>query len=76
MERRADQVLVDDRPARKLARELGLDVIGTVGVLLAAKRHGLLPVVRPELDKLLKASFFLSPQLVDAIIRDAGESEP
>lgn len=72
---RHDQVLIDDRPARRLARALGLDVIGTVGVLLAAKRQGLLAAVRPELDKLLAASFFLSPQLVDAVLHDAGEAE-
>lgn len=72
---RWDQILVDDRPARNLARELGLDVVGTVGVLLAAKRQRLLTAVKPELDKLLNASFFLSPQLVQAVLAIADESD-
>jgi predicted nucleic acid-binding protein len=70
-----EQILLDDLPARKIARELGLSVIGVLGVLLAAKRQGLLQLVRPEREKLLKTSFFLTPQLVEALLRDAGEAD-
>jgi hypothetical protein len=69
------QILLDDLPARKVARDLGLSVIGVLGVLLAAKRHGLLALVRPELEKLLRTSFFLTPQLVEELLRDAGEAD-
>lgn len=69
------QMLLDDLPARKLARDLGLRVVGVLGVLLAAKRQGLVALVRPELEKLLKTSFFLSPQLVEELLREAGEAD-
>jgi hypothetical protein len=35
----------------------GLNVIGTLGTLVAAKRAGLLKSIRPELDALVRTSF-------------------
>jgi hypothetical protein len=71
----ASAILVDDRPARRLAQEAGLNVIGTLGLVLDAKRTGIIANVRPELDKLLETSFFLSEQLYNQLLRLAGESE-
>jgi predicted nucleic acid-binding protein len=61
----ADAILLDDRPARRVTEVAGLNVIGTLGLLLEAKRMGLIATVRPELDKLLETSFFLSQALND-----------
>jgi ribosomal protein S18 acetylase RimI-like enzyme len=71
----ADAILLDDRPARRVAEAAGLNVVGTLGLLLEAKRVGLLASVRPELDKLLETSFFLSRQLYERLLEMAGESE-
>src|SRR5213080_4826424 len=46
LEAQASWVLLDDRPARRLGQALGLPVIGTLGVLVAAKSRGLIPAVR------------------------------
>jgi predicted nucleic acid-binding protein len=69
----ADAIVLDDLPARRVAHAIGLNVIGTAGLLLTAKRRGLIAHIRPELDKLLAASFFLSPQLYDDLLRAASE---
>ena len=69
----ADAILIDDRPARRLAEGVGLNLIGTLGLLLEAKRAGHARTVRAELDKLLETSFFLSQQLYDQLLRMAGE---
>src|SRR3989304_6706844 len=53
VERKACWVILDDRAARRLARSRGLPGIGTLGLLLAAKRRGLLAVVRPSIDALV-----------------------
>jgi predicted nucleic acid-binding protein len=68
------QIILDDQPARRLARRLGLSVVGTVGILLAAKRLGQLQRVQPALDDLLRAGFFLSPELYQRVLIQAGES--
>ena len=66
-------IVIDDRPARRLAEAAGLNVIGTLGLLLEAKRAGHIEAIRGEPDKLLETSFFLSPQLYDQVLRIAGE---
>ena len=73
IELEADWIILDDLPARRSAEATGLNVIGTLGTLVAAKRAGLLKSIRPELDALLRTSFFLSPQLYDELLRLADE---
>ena len=73
LELRAAQLLLDERPARRFAKQLGVPVIGTVGLLLLAKRRGLLREVRPELDRLLSARFFMNQEFYDLVLAEAGE---
>lgn len=75
METRPDWLILDDRPARRLARRLGLAVIGTVGVLVLAKDQGLISGLKPELDALLRSSFYLDSVLYQKILKRAGEYE-
>jgi predicted nucleic acid-binding protein len=70
----AQWVILDERPARRLAQALVLPVIGTLGILLASKRQGLLPAVRPFLDALVNCGFHISPGLYNLVLADAGES--
>jgi predicted nucleic acid-binding protein len=67
------RVIVDDQSARRVAKRIGLHVIGTAGILIAAKRRGIIPKVKPYLDRLLAVEFFLSPELYDEVIHRAGE---
>ncbi len=60
---------LDDWQARQLAKAMELPVIGTLGVLLRAKRSGLVPEVRPLVDAIAVEGFRLSP----ALYRDALE---
>ncbi len=55
-------VLLDDMAARVRASALGLAFTGTAGVLIRAKGRGLLSAVAPELDRMLKMGFRLSPR--------------
>jgi uncharacterized protein len=74
LEVNARLVILDDRPARRLAQAISLPIIGTLGILLAAKRRGLLPAVRPCLDALMSFNFRIAPDLYSSVLRDAGES--
>ncbi|HXH38879.1 MAG TPA: DUF3368 domain-containing protein [Thermoanaerobaculia bacterium] len=66
-------MILDERPARKLAIVLGLPVVGTAGILLAAKRANLIPEVRPLLDTLIENGFRVSTTLRDRVLADAEE---
>lgn len=56
-------LVLDDGKARKLAKQLGLQVIGTVGVLLRAKQLQVIPAVKPLLDALILSNFRISDPL-------------
>ena len=74
IEVKARLLLLDDLAARRLAMGLHLPIIGTLGLLLAAKRNSLLKAVKPSLDKLLGYEFRVSTELYDRVLRDAGET--
>src|SRR6266404_1211338 len=44
--------LIDDRAARRCAETMGIPTLGTAGLLLVAKKEGLIRAVRPEIEKL------------------------
>jgi predicted nucleic acid-binding protein len=56
-------LIVDDRQARKLAQQMGIQMIGTVGILVKAKRQGLIATLSPVLDDLEAHGFYLSQAL-------------
>lgn len=64
---------IDEKRGRRHALELGIPQTGTVGILLAAKRRGLIPLIRPLLDRLIAAGIRLSPRLYEEASRQAGE---
>jgi predicted nucleic acid-binding protein len=66
-------VILDDNQARKFAIQLGVSVIGTVGVIGEAKSLGVITSVKPLLDKITKTNFRLSENVVHEILRNAGE---
>lgn len=66
-------VLSDERTGRAIASRLGLSVTGSAGVLLAAKKRGLIPAVKPILDAIAGNGYHLSDDLVRAILSRARE---
>ncbi|MBW1717629.1 MAG: DUF3368 domain-containing protein [Deltaproteobacteria bacterium] len=66
-------VIVDDKLARRVAEMQGFTLTGTAGVLLRAKRKGLILALKPLIEKLLDLDFRLKPDLVKAILELAGE---
>lgn len=73
IEHSIDLVVIDERRARLLARALGLRVTGSVGILLRAKREGLVPAIRPCLDAMQARGVWLSERLRAAALIEAGE---
>ncbi len=66
-------VVLDDALARRVADTLGIRLTGTLGLLLDAKKAGLIPAVKPVLDQLQALRFRLAPYTRLAVLRLAGE---
>jgi len=65
VETHADVLLMDERRARAVAEQRGLDVLGVVGVLLRSKAVGAIPAIGPVLDELVShGRFRLAPELI------------
>ncbi len=69
----ADWVLMDEKKGRRKLTQLGLQKIGTVGILLKAKQVGLIVELRPESDLLSERGFGVSQGVIDAVLRQANE---
>jgi len=73
IESHVHNILIDEYKGRKIAEAHGLKPIGTIGILLQAKKMGLLKQVRPELDMLIKNKRRISPSLYDKALELSGE---
>jgi len=67
-------VLIDERKGRGVAKAMGLTVIGTGAVLIAAKNRGLIISVAPYLVRLQESGYRLSKALISAILQRCGEA--
>jgi len=68
-------VLLDDRRAREIAKAAGLNVWGTLRVLIEAKRIGLVEKIAPVVDKLGDSGMWMSKEIRRRILRMADEIE-
>ncbi|MCT7955425.1 DUF3368 domain-containing protein [Laspinema palackyanum] len=66
--------MIDERLGRREAIDLGLSITGLLGILLVAKRRGLMTQIRPIIDGLiLDANFRIGPNLYREVLAAAGE---
>ncbi len=58
------EAILDDRAARNCASSLGIQVIGTLGVILLAKKEGILSQVKPLITRLMEQGFRIDSELL------------
>ena len=66
-------VVIDDNSARKTAEFLGLNLTGTIGILIKAKRKGLINFVMPYIESMKNHGIYFSEQLMEQIKRISQE---
>ncbi len=67
------EAIIDDLAARKCAQTLSVKVCGTLGVILRAKKAGVVDKIKPLLTDLLKTGFRIAPDLMNTALNLAGE---
>lgn len=72
---KAEFLLMDEHLGRDTALHMGVRSVGLIGVLLEAKRKGLVTHIRPLLETLRDvAGFWISEVLFQRVLQDEGES--
>lgn len=69
----ADYLLIDDRRGRKVASLNRIKTIGSLGVLLQAKRMGLVDRIGPLIENMIDSPVFISESLMTTVLELAGE---
>jgi tetratricopeptide (TPR) repeat protein len=67
---------IDDKKARRVAQQIGLKVIGTVGMLLRAKNQGVITEIKPLLTELVQVDFRITNAIIQEALRLSGEDSP
>ncbi|MEW6006818.1 MAG: DUF3368 domain-containing protein [bacterium] len=65
--------IIDDKEARRCAVSLGCRYIGTVGIILLAKRRGIILSVKEALNKLRNTGLWLSEVFIKEVCQKANE---
>lgn len=66
-------IILDDQKARKVAENLGLEITGTIGVIVKAKLLGIIPSIKPFLARIKNTNFRLSDEIAQQALEEAGE---
>ena len=69
LELKADVILLDDADARRIARTLGPNVKGTIGILLLAWNKGLLNNIETKIRELRSKGYRLSDKIYENILK-------
>jgi predicted nucleic acid-binding protein len=62
------EAIVDDLAARRCAAAIGVPVRGTLGLVLVAKRRGLIPSARSVVEELRSSGMYLSDDVINRAI--------
>lgn len=69
----ADSLLIDDRRARLIAEHNAIHCVGALGVLLQAKKQGVIGQTKPFVDRLRKSPIHYGDALLDKVLQLASE---
>lgn len=72
-EMKADVLIIDERIGYKIAQSQGLMVIGTLTVLLMAKKANIIQTIKPLLDEMMNKGRWYSEMVYQKFLQDIGE---
>jgi predicted nucleic acid-binding protein len=74
LELNADLLLIDERKGRVAASQLGIRVVGILGMLVEAKQRGFVSAIKPIVDDLIRqAGFWIRNDLYNRVLQSVNE---
>jgi uncharacterized protein len=67
------QLLIDEQRGRNMATTRGVTVLGSLRILIEAKRRGLIDRAQPLLDAMLAAGYWIDEELLPPFFQEIGE---
>ncbi len=69
------EIVVDDKAARKCAKALNLPFLGSIGIIVRAKKSGFIERAAPLLQALSPNGFHINPEIIHEALQLAGEAD-
>lgn len=69
----ADVAIIDEKEGRKYAKNMGLNCVGSLGILLKAKQEKHIETLKPLLASIQSNGIWISDTLIQQILKEAGE---
>lgn len=66
-------MILDEKLGRYHAKHADLKVTGTLGILVKAKKDGLIKELKPLLNELREKNFWINDILINEMLRQVGE---
>ncbi|MCU0239688.1 MAG: DUF3368 domain-containing protein [Pyrinomonadaceae bacterium] len=73
LEQNIEKVCIDDLKGRRGAKAVGLDVVGSLGLVGKAKTLGFIKEIRPFIEKAQQAGIFYNQNLIETYLQNLGE---
>jgi predicted nucleic acid-binding protein len=68
------RAVLDDLRGRRCSQALGVPLFGTLGIVVDARRQGLIPLARPLIAAICGVGYHIDDKLIEAALSEVGES--
>lgn len=73
LEQNIPLVCIDELKGRRAALAVGLNIVGSLGLIGKAKNLGLIPAARPFIEKAKTSGIYYDDQLIETFLKSLGE---
>lgn len=70
----ADYLLIDEKAGRRIAKLNDVEIIGSLGVLILARKKGIIPLLRPYIEILRQSKVHFGADLLNYALSAVGEA--
>lgn len=73
VEYKGSLLIIDESKGRRVAKELGIAISGSLGILVTAKKRGIIDSVKPIIERITQTNFRLSDKLIRKVLQHVNE---